>query len=327
MPDGSAIGLEPEGRELGEHQIRKVAFIGVGRMGGRMAARLAAGEFEVVVHDPSPAAVASLESAGATAAPDPATAARGADAILCSLPNPAALDKVMSGSPGVLETVEPGTIIVDFSTGDPETARSVAAAAGERGARFLDAPVSRGVKGAETGTLAMLVGGEAETLADARPLLSVLASDIVHVGDVGAGQVTKLCNNMLAAINATALGEVLVAGVRAGVELGPLAEAIGASSGGSFVLEQYLPAGLFTAERPVGFALALMRKDLGLFMDAGSKLSVELPVSAAVQQRYVAAAANGLDDADWTSVAELYERSAGQTLNLDGGVAALGEAS
>jgi 3-hydroxyisobutyrate dehydrogenase len=298
--------------------IEQIGFIGAGRMGGRMVRRLVGAGFAVVVCDRDQAALDAAAAGGARVADGPAAAAAGSQALLCSLPTPTITEAALAGA---LDAVAPGTVVVDLGTGDPETARRIAAACESAGAHFLDAPVSRGVAAAESGTLAILAGGDERALELARPVLSELASDIVHVGPVGAGQVAKLCNNMLAAINATALGEVLVAGVRAGVELDALAAAIGAGSGGSFVLERYLPAGLFTAERPTGFSLALMRKDVGLFLAACDDLGLPAPISALVAQQYAAAHAEGRDDADWTSVAEVYERPADVRLALRAEVA------
>jgi 3-hydroxyisobutyrate dehydrogenase len=293
-----------------------VGFIGIGRMGAPMVRRLAGAGATVKAYDVDPEARSRVADAGAGWAASAADAAAGARFLLCSLPTPVITEDVLLGAGGVLAVLEPGATIVDLGTGDPGTAQRVAAAAAERGVAFLDAPVSRGVAAAETGGLAMLVGGAGEALEQARPVLSQLATDIVHVGAVGSGQVTKLCNNMLAAINAAALGEVLVAGVQAGVALEPLTQAIAASSGGSYVLEAYLPTGLFTAERPSKFALALMRKDIGLFLQAAGEAPVTVPVSAAVSQLFAAARADGLDDADWTSIAEVYERFSDVRLSL-----------
>jgi 3-hydroxyisobutyrate dehydrogenase-like beta-hydroxyacid dehydrogenase len=288
-----------------------IAFIGVGRMGSRMAKRLMNAGYEVTVFDPSADAVAAL---GARAAGSPAEAAAGADFVLCSLPNPDVLRAALAGPGGVLESARPGAVIVDFSTGDPAVARELAAAAGRQGVAFLDAPVSRGVVGAENGTLAVMAGGDAATLDAAGEVLQHLATDIVHVGGVGAGQMTKLCNNMLTAIITTALGEVLVTGVKAGVELAPLTRALGAGSAGNYVLSGYLPNTLFTEQRKAGFTLSLMRKDLGLFLNAAE---IDLPLSRLVHEQYVAARAAGLDGADSTSIAELYERAAGLRLRLE----------
>jgi 3-hydroxyisobutyrate dehydrogenase len=295
----------------------QIAFVGVGRMGSRMAARLLDGGHPVTTFDPSPEATAALAERGGRPAGSPAEAARDAAFVLCSLPNPAILREAVAGPGGVLEGAQPGALIVDFSTGDPAVARELADAAAARGVGFLDAPVSRGVVGAENGTLAVMVGGDADALDSARPVLDHLATDVVHVGDVGAGQVTKLCNNMLTAIITTALGEVLVTGVKSGVELEPLAAALGAGSAGNYVLSGYLPNTLFTEERAAGFALALMRKDLGLFLKAAGDAELELPLARLVGERYDDARAAGLDEADSTSIAELYERAAGVRLRLN----------
>jgi 3-hydroxyisobutyrate dehydrogenase len=294
----------------------RIAFIGVGRMGGRMSKRLLEAGYDLAVVDPSAEAVAALVDRGARAAASPAEASQDASFVLCSLPNPAILREAVAGTGGVLEGAQPGSLIVDFSTGDPAVARELAALAADKGVGFLDAPVSRGVAGAENGTLAVMLGGDEEALERARPVLDHLATDIVHVGGVGAGQVTKLCNNMLTAIITTALGEVLVTGVKGGVELEPLAAALGAGSAGNYVLSGYLPDTLFTDERAAGFALALMRKDLGLFLKAAGDAQLDLPLSELVHSQYVAAREAGLDEADSTSIAELYERVAGVRLQM-----------
>ena len=256
-----------------------------------------------------------LAERGARAASSPAEAAAGAAFVLCSLPNPAILREAIAGAGGVLAGAAPAPLIIDFSTGDPAVARELAAVPASGRVAFLDAPVSRGVVGAENGTLAVMVGGDDEALEAARPVLDHLASDIVHVGDVGAGQVTKLCNNMLTAIITTALGEVLVTGVKAGVELEPLTAALGAGSAGNFVLSGYLPNTLFTEERTAGFALSLMRKDLGLFLEAASDAGMELPLSlvtSATSTRALPASTTPTPPV----IAELYERAAGVRLQL-----------
>jgi 3-hydroxyisobutyrate dehydrogenase-like beta-hydroxyacid dehydrogenase len=285
-------------------------------MGSRMARRLLDAGHTVRVYDPVRAATDALVEAGASVATSPGDASRGAELVLCSLPDPDAVEEAILGADGVLWGAAPGTTIVDMTTSDPDTSRRVARRSEAQQVRFLDAPVSHGLVGAETGTLAMMIGGDEQVLEDARPVLGVLANDIVHVGPVGAGQIAKLCNNMLAAIHAAALGEVLAAGLRAGIGLRELTASISKSSGTSFILEHYFPRGLFTAERPTTFALSLMRKDLSLFMRASYKADASVPLSAFVQQLYTAAGTSIGEDADWSSVAELYERLAGVDLRL-----------
>jgi len=174
--------------------------------------------------EPEPG-VPALVAEGALAAASAAEAAREADLVILSLPTPAIVEAVVTGEQGILRTARPGTTVVDMSTGDPGTARRVEAACRAAGVNFLDAPVSRGVMGAEKGTLLIMVGGDEEVLEAARPVLSVLGSEIIHVGGPGSGQVVKLCNNMLSAINMLALDEGLGTGGKAGVELEGLLEA------------------------------------------------------------------------------------------------------
>jgi len=273
---------------------QRIAFLGVGRMGGRMARRLHDAGHDVTVYDPDSHATAAFEAAAS-----PREAAAAADFILCSLPNPSIVREAVGEA---LESARPGAVIVDLSTGDPETARELAEHAARRDVGFLDAPVSRGVAGAEQGTLLIMVGGERATLERARAVLEKLASDIVHVGPTGAGQAAKLCNQMLTATIATALGEVLTAGVRAGVDLGTLIEVLKGGSAGNWVLSEHLPSTLLTDDRETSFSLALMRKDVGLFAAAN-----DLPLSNLVKARFDEAHEQGLDGADYTSVAELYE--------------------
>jgi 3-hydroxyisobutyrate dehydrogenase-like beta-hydroxyacid dehydrogenase len=285
-------------------------------MGSRMVRRLLAAGHTLRVYDPVLKATSPLADAGATVATSPGEASRGAELVLCSLPGPDAVEAAILGADGVISHAAPGTTVVDMTTSDPDTSRRVAERLEAQQVRFLDAPVSHGLHGAETGTLAMMVGGDQQVLDDARSVLDVLANDIVHVGPIGAGQIAKLCNNMLAAIHAAALGEVLAAGMRAGIGLRELTESISKSSGASFILEHYLPRGLFTAERPTTFALSLMRKDVALFMRASYEADASVPLSALVQQLYTAAGTSIGEDADWSSVAELYERLAGVEFRL-----------
>lgn len=291
----------------------KVAFIGVGRMGGRMAARLVAAGHQVRVFDPSQAAVDALVSKGAFAAKSPADAALDAKRILLSLPSPKTLRDAVTGTDGVLETASEGAIIVDFSTVDPATTREIASAATERKVSFVDSPVSGGIAGAENGKLVLMVGGQAAVLEQLKPIFDVLAGRVVHCGGIGAGQLTKLSHNLLTAINTVALGEVLTASVKAGAKLDVLCDVLTAGLAGSKMLD-YLPKTLFTAERPANFAIDLMHKDIKLCLDEFSNLP--MPLGQLVLQTYNAARAKGLGCKDSTSVNEIYEELLGVRLSL-----------
>jgi len=194
-----------------------------------------------------------------------------------------------------------------MSTGDPGTARRVEAACRAAGVNFLDAPVSRGVVGAEKGTLLVMVGGDEEVLDAARPVLSVLGSDIIHVGGPGSGQVVKLCNNMLAAINMQALGEVLVTGVKAGVDLEVLASVLTAGTGGSWVLSNHLPSTIFAGDDRTRFALELMHKDVWLFMRAAEEQGLSTPLAAVASQTLRMAKSEGFGPRDYSAIISYFE--------------------
>lgn len=284
--------------------MKDLAFIGVGKMGAQMAARLVAAGFNVKVFDPNQAAVQELVQKGAVAADSPKSAAAGADIVMFSLPTPAILRNAVSGADGALASTKKGAVLVDFSTVDPEITKALAADAAAKGAEFLDSPVSGGVAGATNGKLVLMVGGEAAVLERITPVLNNLAGRIVHCGGIGAGQLTKLAHNMVVAINTMALGEVLTASVKAGGNLEVLCDVMTAGMAGSKMLDWFQKT-LFTADRPAYFAIDLMNKDIGLCLDEFSNYS--MPLSQLVKQSYNAARAKGLGGKDSTSICELYE--------------------
>ncbi|MEJ5904583.1 NAD(P)-dependent oxidoreductase [Pseudomonas kermanshahensis] len=293
----------------------KIGFIGVGRMGSRMAARLIEAGHQVSVFDPNNTAVNELVAKGAIAASSPQAAAESAERILLSLPSPRTLLDAVSGESGVLKSAKPGAIIVDFSTVDPATTKAIAAQCSSKDVKFIDSPVSGGVAGAASGNLVLMIGGDESVIAAARPELEILASRIVHCGPVGAGQLTKLSHNLLTAINTVALGEVLSVSVKAGANLQVLCDVFGAGLAGSKMLD-YLPKTLFTEERPANFAIDLMHKDISLCLQEFSNYS--MPLGQLVLQTYNAARLNGLGGKDSTSVNELYEKLLGVRLSLSG---------
>jgi len=288
-----------------------LSFIGVGRMGSGMAARLLEAGHTVQIFDPNTEAVEALVQQGAIATSSPAKAAQGAEAVFTSLPNPAILRDAIEGPDGVLASEISGVTIVDVSTVDPETARSLAATVEAHGGRFVDSPVSGGVAGAAAGTLLLMVGADSQDLENVRPYLEQLAARIVHCGPVGAGQLTKLSHNMLVAINTVAAGEVLAAAVKAGGNLETLTEVYTAGLAGSKMLDHFGKT-LFTEERPPLFALDLMHKDISLCLKEFGQFP--MPVSQLVMQTYNAARAKGLGGQDSTGVNEIYEELFGLQL-------------
>lgn len=284
--------------------MKNIAFIGIGKMGSPMAARLLDAGFKVSVFDPNAQAVQELEAKGAVGAISPKAAAESADVVLFSLPTPGILRSAVLGDDGVLASAPKGALLIDFSTVDPATTKALAAEAKSRGFDFLDAPVSGGVAGATNGKLVLMVGGDAAVLERVTPLLNHLAGRIVHCGDVGTGQLTKLAHNMVVAINTVALGEVLSASVKAGGKLDVLCDVFSAGMAGSKMLDWFQKT-LFTPERPGFFAIDLMHKDISLCLDEFANLP--MPLSQLVKQTYNVARAQNLGKKDSTSVCEVYE--------------------
>ena len=291
----------------------KLAFVGLGNMGSRMATHLITAGHDVAVFDVNPKAIDALVRIGATAASTPAEAARGASVVFTSLPTPKIVTEVISGPDGVLDGLVKDGIIVEHSTIDPGTVILLAAATEAAGGKLIDAPVSGGVQGAEAGTLAIMVGGDIADLDRVREYLELYGSaeKITHIGPVGTGQVVKLANNMITAINILALGEVLTTSVEAGLDLDVAVKVLSGSAGNSNVLSNYFPRTLFTQERPVGFSLDFIHKDIGLFLDSVSASAIPVPVCKIVQDVYAIARQEGLGKKDFTSVVEFYEQFAG----------------
>jgi 3-hydroxyisobutyrate dehydrogenase len=288
----------------------RVAFVGVGLMGGRMSRRLLAAGYPLSVFDPNAQLVSELLELGAAGADSPADAAREAEVAILSLPTPAIVETVVSGEDGLLQALRPGTTVIDMSTIDPGTARRVEAACRAAGVNFLDAPVSRGLAGAEAGTLLIMVGGDAEVLEAARPVLANLGRDIIHVGGPGSGQVAKLCNNMLAAINMQAVGEVLVTGVKAGVDAHKLVEVLTGGTGGSWVLANQVPKTILAGNDATTFALDLMHKDVWLFMRAAEELGLATPLAATAAQTLRMAKSEGYGPRDYSAIIRYFEQLA-----------------
>jgi 3-hydroxyisobutyrate dehydrogenase len=285
-----------------------IGFIGTGNMGRPMVANLVKKGFAVVAHDLVPAALAGAVEAGATAAASPADAARRADLVVTMLPSSANVESAYLGAGGVLEGVAPGRLCVDMSTIDPSVSRRLAAALAQRQVRFLDAPVSGGVPGAVDGTLAIMVGGDARDLEEARPALAAMGANIIHVGAVGSGEVAKLCNNLIAGVAAVAVSEAFRIAEGFGVDARVLTDVISKSSGNTWVMERahpvpgLVPRAASSRDYEGGFMTDLMAKDLGLAVSAARDLRVPVVVAPAAQQVLRLASSHGLGRKDFTAV-------------------------
>src|SRR6202162_759888 len=287
-----------------------VGFIGVGNMGNPMAGNVLKTPFPMTVFDMNPKAMENLVKAGARAAGSAREVVEQSEIVLTSLPASPDVEEMYLAAGGLVERAKPGTILIDLSSVLPSTPRKIEPRAKARGVHFLEAPVSGGLSGARAATLAIMVGGEAEPLERARPVLRAIGPNIFHVGPVGAGNTVKAINNMMACVNGLAMMEGLAVGVKAGLDAMTIYEVVKASSGGSKALEG-VPRALVPREFEPGFKVALMNKGLETFTTIAKELHV--PVSFVnVAQRYEQMAlAAGLGEQDTTVVMTVIERLAG----------------
>jgi 3-hydroxyisobutyrate dehydrogenase len=277
-------------------------MVGLGTMGLPMARHLVAAGHDVVGCDLD---LSRVEALGAGAAATAAEAAAGADAVLLSLPSPAAVEHAVLGADGVRAGAS-GALLADLSTGPPALARLLAAEC--PALDVLDAPVSGGPRGAEEASLTVMVGGSEEAFARASPLLDVVGALVVRVGGHGAGQAAKLCNNLVAGATMAALAEACALAVAEGIDPRTLYRLLTASTGDSRVLRTRFPLPGVDAAHPSSngfaplFALELMAKDVGLALELAERHAVDAPVASAALDRYRAAARDGRGGLDYSAV-------------------------
>jgi 3-hydroxyisobutyrate dehydrogenase-like beta-hydroxyacid dehydrogenase len=291
----------------------RVAFVGLGTMGRPMAEHVLRAGHELTVHDVRRAAAEGLIGGGARWAGSPAEAARGAELILTSLPGPKEVEQVVLGATGVFAGAERGAIYADLSTSSPTLIRRIHSAGRERGVEVLDAPVSGGPYGARDGTLAVMVGGDERAFERIRPVLAAIGDKVSHIGDVGAGAVAKLVHNMVSACTFQAVAEGLTLGVKAGVRPEKLLEALkGGSFGQGYTLNYRVPEIVFKDDfDTTRFALALLRKDVGLATELGRELGVPMSMAALIEQELISAVGRGWGARDASAAFLLQEERAG----------------
>ncbi len=296
----------------------RIAFVGLGHMGGAMSLRLAEAGLDLSVFDLDAARAAPACASGARLAASVAEASGTADMLITMLPTPAAVEEVMLGAGGALEALPERALWIDMSTSAASIAERVRARGRARGIRVLDAPVAGMASGAAAGTLQIFVGGEAADLELARPILAHMGDPqrIFHVGAHGAGYAVKLMLNLLWFDQLVAIAEVLTIGVRAGVDLSVLRRALIASPANSTLMERDLVPLLENGDYETGFALALACKDLRLAVDLARAAGVPAEVSAVVEQLFTRARAQFGDDAGEMTPVRLYEEVAGVRLRL-----------
>ena len=261
----------------------KFAFIGVGNMGNLMVLNLMKAGHSLQVHDIRREAAKNLEEAGATWVNSPKDAATGVEAVFLSLPMPADVERVVLADNGILSSMQSGRTIIDMSTNSPTVVRNLAVKTKAKGVTFLDAPVSGGVRGARNATLAIMVGGDKAAYEKYEPVLKTIGANVFHCGDVGAGNVVKLVNNMLAFIQMMGAAEAIVLGAKAGVDPNILWQAVKVSSGASFAWEFGTRAILRDRLAPT-FTIDLASKDMSLATALAKEFSVPLKMGAAAEQ-------------------------------------------
>jgi 3-hydroxyisobutyrate dehydrogenase len=286
-----------------------VGFIGVGNMGNPMAANVLKAGFPMIVFDRQPSAMENLVRDGATAARSSGDVLERSDIVLTCLPASPDVEAVYLEPGGLVERARPGTVLVDLSSVLPSTPRAIAPRAQARGVLFLEAPVSGGVTGARAATLAIMVGGDAEVLTRARPVLRAIGPNIFHVGPVGAGNTVKAINNMMACVNSLAMMEGVAVGVKAGLDPLTIYEVVKASSGSSKALER-IPTAVIPRKFEPGFKVRLMNKDLETFNTIAKELHVPVSFAHEAQRYHQAAMAAGLADSDTSVVMTIIERLA-----------------
>jgi 3-hydroxyisobutyrate dehydrogenase len=286
----------------------RVGFIGTGTMGQPMLTNIIKTGHTVLAWDVVPQALEAARRLGAAPAGSAAEVARGAEITITMLPSSSHVEAAYTGPAGVLEAAPAGRLCVDMSTIEPATSQRVAAAAKARGIRFLDAPVSGAVPRAVAGTLTIMVGGDPKDLEEARPVLEAMGSTVIHVGPAGAGEVAKICNNLIAGVAMVAVSEAFRIAEGFGVDPKILTQVISKSSGNTWVMEHghpvpgIVPTAASSRDYAPGFMTDLMCKDLGLAVSAARQLRVPVFVASAAQELLRLASSHGLGRKDFSAV-------------------------
>ncbi|WP_111657120.1 3-hydroxyisobutyrate dehydrogenase [Isoalcanivorax indicus] len=289
----------------------KIAFFGVGNMGGPMAINLVKAGHVVTAYDLSAELLKLVAGDGVQTGASPAATVAEAEVVISMLPSAAAVTGLYQGEQGILAQIPATALIIDCSTIDADTAKAVAADAAARGRVMIDAPVSGGVGGARAGTLTFICGGPADAVARARPVLEAMGKKVFRAGDSGAGQTAKLCNNMLLAIQMIGTCEALQLGADNGLDPKVLSEIMLASSGRNWSLEVYNPwPGVMDGvpssnDYQGGFAVDLMNKDLGLAMDNALRAGTRTPLGALARNLYGLHGGQGAGRLDFASILRL----------------------
>ncbi len=294
----------------------KIAFIGLGNMGGAMVRHLLAAGHTLSVYARRAEVMAPFVTAGATAAASPADAARDADFIFTNVTATADVEMVLLGKDGAIETAKPGAIVCDFSTIDATITRAIAARLAAKQIQFLDCPVSGGTKAAEAGTLTIMVGGDVHTLGKTRLLLEKLGSNIFHMGDIGAGQITKACNQIVQVINIQGIAEAMLFAHTNGVDGAKVVEALMSGFAGSKMLGLMGPK-IAARDFAAGIEARLHHKDFALIQAAAAKQKLPMPAMNLVHDQLAKLMAAGWGTMDTCNLLRVLEQEHAPPTDID----------
>lgn len=290
----------------------KVAFIGLGDIGQLMASHLARDPFELVVWNRTASKAEEFaRSHKALVATSPADAVHEVDVAVTCLPSSIEVEAVLHGENGILDAMRKGSVLIDCTSGDPPTSRSIAAELGGRGVEFIDAPVSGGTTAAKAGTLTVMWGGESTVFDRVRPVIEAFGKKIVHAGPVGAGDALKAVNNALLAVHILSTAEGLAILVKAGVDPKVALDVINASSGRSNSSENLIPQRVLTRAFPRTFRLALLEKDIGIAAVMADDLDARTPLISLAAERFHEAREKLGENADHVEAVKIVEEENG----------------
>ncbi len=288
-----------------------IGFIGLGIMGGAMAANILRAGYDLTVWNRTPGRITPLAESGAAVAAGPADLAGRSDIIITCVSDTPDVEAVILGPGGVIEGARPGALVIDCSTISPEATRAIAVRLRQKGVHLLDAPVSGGSEGAARGTLSIMLGGEADQVARALPVLQAMGQTITHVGGQGAGQMAKLVNQVLVVVTMQGVAEALLLAQAGGLDLERTLAAVGGGAAGSWMLNNRGPQVIRRDWRP-GFTIDLQQKDLRLVLEAADELGIPLPSTALVFQFYRTLQQRGLGGEGNHALVKALEQLAGR---------------
>lgn len=288
----------------------KVAFIGMGTMGAPMAINLLQAGHQVTVHNRTRDRELPVAEAGAARADSPQAAAAGVDVIITCVSDSADVEAVMLGDQGIIHGAAVGAIAVDMSTISPITTRHIAAQLHEKGIKMLDAPISGGSEGAKNGTLSIMIGGDAADVERVMPVLEAMGKTITHVGEIGAGQITKAINQVIVAGTYWAVAEGMALGLKAGLDMEKVVQAVGGGAAGSWGLTNR-SGNMIHNDYPLGFRVRLHHKDLKIALEAARQVGASLPMAAYVDQIETGLIAQGYGDEDVSAIARTLRHQCG----------------